>query len=126
MSDQQPKKPERRLMIRYPSSGGALVVRDSDKMRSGLDGTLHDVSVAGVGIYTPMSLEVGEQVKVRLRNDVQRFEKEVRGTVQHCTPTSEGLSYIGIALMTRLTPLEVSLLRMGLAKDSSGSQPKWI
>ena len=126
MAEPKDEIPERRFMIRYPSTGGATVVRDTDKMRSGLEAALHDVSTTGVGIHMEAMLEIGEQVKLRLRNDVQRFEKEVRGTVRHCTPIAGNRNLVGIELLTRLTPLEVSLLRMGIAGEPGDAKPRWI
>lgn len=123
---QQGRRPERRFMIRYPSRSGAVVVRDTDKMRSGIEATLHDLSTAGLGILITTSLETNEQVKVRLENTIQRFEKEVRGAVRHCTPNVDGRYYVGIELFTRLTPLEVSLLKMGVDDDSKRDGPQWI
>lgn len=127
MSDEsQPRRrPERRFMIRYPSKAGAVVVRDSDMMRIGLEGSLKDVSVGGIGLLMDEPLQINEQVKIRLHNEVQRFEKEVRGIVRHATAREDGRYHNGVELLLRLTPLEVSLLRMGMAGESSQG-PQWM
>lgn len=124
--ESQPRRrPERRFMIRYPSKAGAVVVRDSDMMRVGLEGSLKDVSVGGIGLLMDEPLQINEQVKIRLHNEVQRFEKEVRGIVRHATLREDGRYHNGVELLLRLTPLEVSLLRMGMAGESSQG-PQWM
>ena len=121
-----PTAPERRFMLRYPSTAGAEVIRESDVMRCGYEATLRNVSLAGLGLWLDMPLNINEQVKVRVRNDVQRIEKEMRGVVRHVTPR-ENFSYlIGIELHSRLTPLEVQLLRMGIPRDGDDAGPLWV
>ena len=105
---------DRRFMVRYPSKAGATIIRESDMMRGGIAGRLTDVTAAGVGLRCGLELPMDETVKIQLQNDVQRFHKEVRGIIRHCTSVDEEFQ-IGIELLNRLTPLEVSLLRMGLA-----------
>jgi hypothetical protein len=120
MSQEEPidQPGERRLLPRYPSSAHALVIRDTDQMRTGIQARIKDISVGGVGIFLPETLAVGEHVKLRLKNPIQHVDKEVRGTVRHVRLHKDGLYHIGIALFTRLTPLEVVLLRQGLDKPA--------
>lgn len=110
---------ERRFLMRYPSKAGARVIRDTDLMRNGIDGKLKDLSSAGLGILLTVPLEVNEQIKVELHNDVQRIAKEVRGVIRHVTLQDDELYHIGVELFTRLTPLEVSLFRMGMPAKSA-------
>jgi hypothetical protein len=63
-------------------------------------------------------LLVDEQVKIQVQNPVQRIEKEVRGIVRHATRQDDGQWYVGLELLSRLTPLEVGMLRMGLKRDA--------
>jgi hypothetical protein len=118
--------PERRFMIRYPSNANVTFLRESDKMRNGVDAKLENVSTTGIGIRAPIPLEINEQVKLRLRNEVQRFEKDARGTVRHCTAASEQEYLVGIELIVRLTPLEVSFLKMGISIHPPGDEPTLI
>ena len=124
----EPKKPrrERRLLVRYPTKASTTVIRDADMMRVGMDAVLKDVSIAGVGIIVRETLEVGEMVKIELVNQIQRLEKQTRGIVRHVTPQDDGTYHVGVELLLRLTPLEVSLLRMGLPRDEDSSEPRWI
>ena len=117
---------ERRFLVRYPSNAGAVVIRDSDFMRSGIDGRVRNVSLGGLGLDLPEPLQLNEQVKIQLRNDVQRFQKEVRGVVRHVTYLQEGVVRVGIELLLRLTPLEVGLLRMGIKADGERSTTQWV
>jgi len=120
------EEPERRFMIRYPSNSDVTLLRDSDKMRTGVDAKLENVSVTGIGILTPISLEINEHLKLRLRNEIQRFDKVVRGTVRHCTVVGEKEYLVGIELIVRLTPLEVSFLKMGQSGALPGDEPTLI
>ena len=124
----EPRQPrrERRLLVRYPAKGSTTVVREADMMRVGVDAVLKDVSVAGVGIVVAEPLEVGEMVKIELVNEIQRVRKQTRGIIRHVTPHENGTYHVGVELLLRLTPLEVSLLRMGLPREDATDEPRWI
>jgi hypothetical protein len=132
MSDETPSDqarpeglPERRFMLRYPSQSGAVVIRETDMMRTGIEARLKDVTSAGVGVIVQTPLAVNEPVRLVLRNEVQKIEKETRGIVRHVTPVGEDSYHVGIELAIRLTPLEASLLKMGLSSDSKGDDATW-
>jgi hypothetical protein len=55
---------------------------------------------------------------------VQRFEKEVRGLVRQIEPIEGQLERITVELFTRLTPIEVQVLKMGI-DVSSGAEKRW-
>ena len=116
---------ERRLMLRYPSNAGALVIRETDMMRSGLEAELRDVSPAGMGLSMQEPPDVDEYVKIVATNEIQRFKKETRGVVRHVTKLEDGNYHVGIELQARLTPLEVSMLKMTVP-NKSDSDNKWI
>ena len=118
--------PQRRFMLRYPSSSGALVIRETDHMRTGIEAALKNVSLTGLGLMMQEPLSLNEQIKVRVRNEIQRVQKEVRGIVRHVTPRDDVGWYIGVELYSRLTPLEVGLLRMGLRRDLDSDSPLWM
>ncbi len=119
---------ERRLIPRFPSRSIAVVLRDSDLMRLGITGRVIDISVVGVGIVLPEPLEVGEQIKMRLKNEIQRFERETRGFVRHVTPRDDGTFQIGVSLQLRLTPFEVSLLKLASpgGDDNVENSSDWV
>ena len=117
MTDAAPEKdktPERRALPRFASRSTAKVIRDSDAMRLGIVGKLSDLSSVGLGLVLPTPLPVGEQVKIQLENELQRFKKEVRGAVRHCTPDGAGGYRIGLELFNRLESRELSMLRLSL------------
>ena len=120
------KSVERRRMVRYPSQSGASVVRDSDRMRTGIEGRVLDVSMMGLGVLLPTPLELNEQVKLTVTNPVQRFTKATRGFVRHVTAREDGLFHVGIGLQVRLTPLEVLLLKMGIPIETDADTKFWI
>jgi hypothetical protein len=95
-------------------------------MLRGIDAKLRDVSTAGVGVLMNSPLEQNEQIKLQLCNEIQRFEKEIRGTVRHITPWEDGQYLIGIELFTRLTPREVLLLKHGDWGPGNANGPTWI
>ena len=121
-------KPEPKRSIGYSSLGArALVIRETDAMRDGIRGLLREVSMAKLVVGLPQELPVGEQINLRLRNLVQRFRKEARGVVRQAEPDKDRADeyLIEIELFTRLTPLEVSLLRMGIREDTQRG-PRWV
>jgi PilZ domain len=120
-----PEASERRRTVRLRSRSRAIVLRDTDAMRTGLEGALLDVSVEGLGFAIDEPLEPGEHIKVRVRNEVQRFEREVRGIVRRVRADEDGAWLIGVELRSRLTPLDVSLLRTGLL-DTGGDPSVWV
>ena len=124
--DAQQRAKERRILVRYPCSAGAIIIRETDFMRLGIDARVRNVSLGGLGIDAEEPLELNEQVKIQLRNDIQRFEKEVRGIVRHVTYLEEGVIRIGIELLLRLTPLEVSMLRMGIKSEDGKETTRWV
>jgi hypothetical protein len=108
------------------SSSTALVVRESDRMRRGIEAAVLDVSTGFLSLSTRGPFAVDEQVKIRLRNVVQRFEKEARGLVRTIDARDDGSTTLGIDLLTRLSALEVSLVKMGIASPDAGSAPRWV
>jgi len=110
------------------ASSTAVLVREADRMRSGREAVLLDVSTGFLSLRTQGSFVLDEQVKIRLRNVVQRFEKEARGMVRKAESGEDGSTVVGIDLLTRLSALEVALLKMGIASPQSGSGAgsKWV
>lgn len=117
---------DRRHLLRYPARAEAIVTRESDAMRLGLEARLLDISPRGVGLMLPGEVpEPGESVSVRLQNDVQRIQKLTRGIVRHITADESGGTRVGLELYSPLTPLEVSLFRMGIARGD-GEAAVWV
>lgn len=109
-----------------PGPVSALIIRDSDKMRTGIQATLASVAVAAIELRTPTQLDMDEQIKIQLENIVQRFKREVRGAVRSVSANQSGEFEYRVELFTRLTPLDVSLLKMGLRTDSEPGGTKWV
>ena len=72
------------------------------------------------------ALKVGEQIKVRLRNDVQRFATELRGAVRQQEPTEDAKFLVGIELFSRLMPLDVMMLRRAGINDVTYVGKIWV
>jgi len=106
----------------------ALVIRDSDAIRNGIRGLLREVTMSRLVVRLPEPVPEGEQIKLRLRNFVQRFRKEARGVVRNAFLDVDRPEefIVEIELYTRLTPLEVSLLRMGIRDDSQPRRTRWV
>lgn len=107
-------------------SSTALIVRESDKMRTGTDAAVLDISMSSLRLSTRGPFTVDEQIRIRLRNVVQRFEKEARGVVRKVDANADGATTLTLELLTRLSALEVSLLKMGIATGQAGSGSRWV
>jgi hypothetical protein len=118
---------DRRTAPRFCARAVAMIYRDDDAMRKGIPVKLHDISAAGLGLTLPdVSLDLLEQVKIRLQNDVQRFDREVRGIVRHISALPDGQYRVGIELTSRLTPLEVSLLTIRPLTGENDGNSTWV
>ena len=123
----QSKTDERRSTPRFFARAKAIVFRDNDAMGDGLPASLYDLSIFGLSLTIDDDfLGMLETIKIRLCNDVQKFDREVRGVVRHITPLDDGRFRVGIELLTRLTPLEVSMLKMTPLTGDSDSDLTWV
>jgi len=118
-------QPERRLRLRHLGKAETLILRDSDTMRTGLGVRLDSIRAAGLGVISPTALRLGEQIKVRLRNDVQRITAELRGAVRQVERCADGFA-IEIELFSRLMPLDVMALRRAGATDVILPDKIWV
>ncbi|MBW3543502.1 MAG: PilZ domain-containing protein [Planctomycetes bacterium] len=126
MTDDVDKPSERRVMPRSDASGGAIVYREADMMRRGLPAVLLDVSTGGVGLSLAEKLPENEQIRVAVKNDIQRFQKEIRGVVRRVFPLDDGQWRIGVELYGRLTPMEVTMLRSGIKPKAQDGGTQWV
>lgn len=117
---------DRRRHQRRPGKADVHLVRESDALRKGIPVGLVDVSVGGVGVISREPFAQGEHVSVRLRNEIQRYCREIRGVVRWVRETEPGNYRLGIELGTRLSPLDL----MGMAALSTGHETngdkKWM
>lgn len=132
LSDDDPGAPlsgrtvDRRFYQRHLGRGRVIVYRDSDVMRQGLDADLDDISVAGARISLRGPLQVGEPVRLRLLNEVQRFEREIRAIVRWLRPLDDVRYQIGLELLARLNSLDLQMLRRAGMQDAHGEQRFWL
>jgi hypothetical protein len=117
---------DRRYRLRHLGRAETILLRDDDVMRAGLRVGLKTISAAALGIVSPVPLRVTEQIKVRLRNDVQRFITEMRGAVRRLEPTGDGNFLVDIELFARLMPLDVMMLRRAGISDVTFTGPIWV
>lgn len=130
MPDEQPRKadskpPERRFMLHYPAAASTLILRESDVMRVGVESQLKEVSATHITVSVGDAFADNERVQIDLTNEIQRFKKRTRGSVSQCDPLADGQHLVRIDLQLRLSPLEVILLKMGIARDQ-GTAAKWL
>ncbi len=97
--------------VRHLGRTETLILRDSDVMRVGLRVGLQTVCASSLGIISPVPLHFGEQIKIRLSNEIQRFHTELRGAVRRMEQAEDGRYVMGIELFSRLMPLDVMMLR---------------
>lgn len=117
---------DRRYRLRHLGRAETILLRDDDVMRAGLQVGLQTICAGALGIVSPVPLRVGEQIKVRLRNDVQRFVTEMRGAVRRIEPAGDGNFLIDIELFARLMPLDVMMLRRAGIHDVTCTGPIWV
>ena len=113
-----PVNEERRAFPRSPSKATARVIRDSDRQRQSIPGSILDISYGGFALLVPVRLEVGESVSVDLENPVQGFKVWRRARVQYVKACAEEGFRVGCVLSNRLTPREVRGL-----KSPAGAMP---
>jgi hypothetical protein len=107
------------------ASATARIIRETDMMRVGLDAVVRGVTPTELVLEGSPGLKVQDQIKIQLHHVVQRFDKEVRGLVRQVEPLDAESERVTVELFTRLTPVEVGVLKMGI--DVSGSTgPRWV
>jgi hypothetical protein len=117
---------DRRRHQRHAGRALAEVVRESDPLRHVLRVDLLDVSTTGVGLLTATTFKHGERVRVRLRNVVQRFLKEVHGVVRWTTPTPEGKFRVGVELQAPFTAVDMQMLRRAGIGTKNDASRTWV
>jgi hypothetical protein len=125
-SGESVSEPDRRRAARHPGRALAEVVRDSDPLRHVLRVELLDVSVTGVGILVGAQLNQQERVRVRLRNVVQRFLKEVHGIVRWIETTPDGKFRVGVELSSPFSAVDMQMLKRAGIGTSGDSKRTWI
>ena len=113
-----PENEERRAFPRSPCNATARVIRESDRQRQSIPGSVLDISYGGFALLIPARLEVGESVSVDLENPAQSFKVWRRARVQYVKPCAEEGFRVGCILSNRLTPREVRDL-----KSPAGAMP---
>ncbi len=111
--------------VRPTSSTTARVIREADMMRGGYDAALRGVSASNLVLEGPPGLKLQDQIKIKLHHVVQRFDKEVRGLVRQIEPIDANTERIKVDLFTRLTPIEVSVLKMGIEIEGGQAEKRW-
>ncbi len=119
-----PATPQPQAAPRRTAGATARIIREMDMMRAGLDAVLRDVSAGQLVLEGPPGLKVQDQIKIKLHHIVQRFEKEVRGLVRKIEPMDAQSERLTVELFTRLTPVEVGVLKMGIDVDQSAT--RWV
>jgi hypothetical protein len=123
--DPAPLTGERRKHQRHTGKAKVEVVREGDNRRSTLPMELYDLSSTGLGLLATAPFVPDERIRIRLRNDVRRIAREVRGIVRWAQPLENGKFRIGIELYSRFTALDIQLLKQVGAADESGKKV-WI
>lgn len=117
---------DRRRHARHPGRAQAEIVRESDPLRHVLRVEMIDVSISGVGFVSSMMLRPEERLRVRLRNVVQRFLKEVRAVVRWTMPTADGQYRIGVEVLQPFTALEMQMLRRAGVNTPAETSRNWV
>jgi hypothetical protein len=110
---------------RRTAGATARIVREMDMMRAGMDAVLREVAAGQLVLEAPPGLKPQDQIKIQLYHIVQRFEKEARGLVRQIVPIDAQTERLTVELFTRLTPVEVGVLKMGIDVDHNAG-PRWV
>jgi hypothetical protein len=117
---------ERRRHARHPGRAQAEIVRESDPLRHVVRVEMIDVSISGVGFVSAVPLKPEERIRVRLRNVVQRFLKEVRAIVRWSTPNPDGTYRIGVEVQQPFSALDMQMLRRAGVNTASEVRRTWV
>ncbi|MGQ0636225.1 MAG: hypothetical protein ACT4QC_16550 [Planctomycetaceae bacterium] len=123
---EKPRPPAKRYRLRHLGKAETVVLRDSDTMRLGLHVRLETIRATSMAVATNATFRVGEQLKIRLRNDVQRITADLRGAVRWIEPLENGEQLVEIELFTRLMPLDVMSLRRAGVTDVILPDKIWV
>src|SRR5258708_11742243 len=92
---------DRRKHRRDPGKAIVEIIRERDSRRINLPVDLVDISISGIGLYAIEPFAPDDRVKIRLRNEIHRFVKEVHGVVRWAQLTGDGRFRVGIELNSR-------------------------
>lgn len=119
---------ERRKTQRHLGRAVVRVFRDGDIMRRGLVVELEDICALGLGVLSTVKFHDAEQVKITVKNEVQRFTKDLRGIVRWQAEATDGLERrrVGLELLSRLTPQDLMSLKQAGVSDAAFAGKRWI
>jgi hypothetical protein len=116
---------DRRKHRRDPGKAIVEIIRERDSRRINLPVDLVDISISGIGLYAIEPFAPDDRVKIRLRNEIHRFVKEVHGVVRWAQLTGDGRFRVGIELNSRFTAVDMQILKhVGLVSGSG--QKTWV
>jgi len=117
---------EKRRIARHLGRAEIRVFRDNDPMRAGVLVNLADISRDGLGLLTDVQFRDDEQLRIRVKNEIQRFTRELRAVVRWQVPMGDGMRRVGVELFTRLGPLELMMLKRAGVCDTSANGSRWV
>ncbi len=85
-----------------------------------------EISPGNLTLRIPLPVNVFEQVKVRMENEVQAFKQEVRGTVRSSVTEEDVFTRLEIELLTRLCSFDLTALENAGVRDKPVKGPVWI
>ena len=109
-----------------PMHSTARLVRETDLMRTAIEGDLLDVTGESLSLRTRGQFVVNESLRIHLANPVQRCEKETRGLIREIRQHADGSAVVNVKLFTRMTALQVSLFKMGILPPDADTKPRWV
>lgn len=121
-----PPKSDAAKLPRSLSRSQATIILENDPMRTGTPANIYELATGRLGLQTEYPPDLNEMLKVRLKNDIQKIERLVRGIVREVTQVGDGLYRVQIELFARLTPLDVLLLKATFADDTQEDGTVWI
>jgi|SRR5579872_2255937 len=121
-----PETGNRRRHPRHPGRAVVHIVRECDPARTPIPAKVLEISVAGIGLICAAPIATNEQIRVCMKNDIQRFAKDIRGTVRWVSPTPEGEYRFGVEFGVQLSANDLmSVTRTG-ATSQLGAAKVWM
>ncbi len=122
----QAQTDDRRTHRRKAGKAVVHIARERDPARQRFPASLLNISIGGIGLVTSVRIEPNEQVRVSLKNEIQRISKEVRGTVRWMSPAGENEFRLGIELSPRMSPNDLMSLTRVVANFGTGTEKVWM
>lgn len=111
---------------RHLGTSVITLFRDTDPMRNGVVAEFDDISASDLVLRLPMPVGTYEQVKIEIRNKVQGFSQDLRGTVRSSEVIDGSRCLVKIELLRRLSSFDLTALDKAGLRDPAIQGSVWM